>query len=104
MTNVDRPDMEPTPLQLARFRAYAEAGSLKVAAHRLRISYSTLKNDLSSLYARLGVSGAIEALFALGWLLPPDPGSCGWVGRCSRPDAHRGQHGGFRGVPRRAAA
>jgi hypothetical protein len=25
--------------------------------------------------------------------------TCGWIGRCDRPQGHRGQHGGFRSIP-----
>lgn len=99
----NRPGMPPSESQLAHFRAYCDCGSLKAAAVREGIAYSTLKNSLSALYSRLGVGGAIEALFALGWVVTPDAGSCGWVGRCSRNEGHAGPHGGFRSVTRRAA-
>ena len=68
-----RPGMPPTPRQLACFRACCEARSRKQAAADLGITYQSLKNVLSGLYVRLGVSSDVEALFALGWLRFPAP-------------------------------
>jgi hypothetical protein len=94
--------MDPTPLQLERLRAYVQYGSLKAAAHALHVPLQTFKNNMAQLYARLDVSGEIEALKALGWITLPEVGpryvNCGWIGTCGRPFGHRGQHGGFRHV------
>ena len=73
---------DPTPAQLVAFRAYVQAGSLKEAAHVLGVSVASVKRHLSEMYARLDVSGAMEAAAALGWVtLPGDgPAPCGWRG------------------------
>lgn len=92
--------LPPTPRQLDVIGAYVRTGSEKAAAAALGISIQTVKNDLSSLYRRLGVTKAMEALTALGWVeVPGDPPKrCGWTGYCSRLFGHRGQHGGFRAI------
>ena len=89
---------DPTPAQLLAFRAYVQAGSRKEAAHVLGVSVASVKRHLSEMYARLDVSGAMEAAAALGWVtLPGDgPAPCGWRGAGSRPRGHSGHHGGFR--------
>ena len=91
---------ELTPAQLNAFRAYVQTGSQKEAAHVLGIAVPTLKNNLCALYARLGVTGAMEAAAALGWVSLPgeEPAPCNWSGYCSRPRGHRGRHGGFRAL------
>jgi hypothetical protein len=83
--------------------AYARLGNQKAAAHELGISCQTLKNHLSSLYYRLNVGGAMEALHALGWIIPATTGvpPCGWVAYCGRPAEHRGNHGRFHPLLRR---
>jgi len=90
---------DPTPAQLVAFRAYVQAGSLKEAAHVLGVSVGSVKRHLTEMYARIGVSGAMEAAAALGWVtLPGETAPCGWRGSCSRPRGHRGHHGGFRAI------
>jgi hypothetical protein len=78
--------------------SYVRTGSQKATAHELGIALSTVKNELSSLYARLDVDGAMQAVAALGWIALPGagPSPCGWIAYCSRPRGHSGQHGGFR--------
>jgi len=47
---------------------YATHGTHKAAAHAMGLSEQTIKNHLSAVYHRLGVTGSIEAFTALGWL------------------------------------
>ena len=84
--------------QLRILEAYTRLGSQKQVAHELGIALSTVKNQLSELYVRLGVGGAMEAIAALGWVHANLDGAppCGWLGYCGRPDGHNGNHGGFR--------
>ena len=88
----------PTLGQLRIIEAYTRLGSQKAVAHELGIALPTVKNQLSELYVRLNVGGAMEAIAALGWVhanvagVPP----CGWLAYCGRPDGHTGRHGGFR--------
>jgi DNA-binding CsgD family transcriptional regulator len=46
-------------------------GGVQQAAFCLRISYSTAKNNLSSLYQRLGAVSIPHALLLLGWIDVP---------------------------------
>jgi DNA-binding CsgD family transcriptional regulator len=62
----------PTPRQLEVLRVCIEEGSRKRAAYRLGISGYTLRNHLTELYGRLGVTTEIEALRELGWLTVPE--------------------------------
>jgi len=90
-----------TEAQLVTLAAYVQSGSAKETATELGIALSTVKNHLSNLYGRLGVSGAMEAAAVLGWVtIPGDYRMCGWLGTCTRKAEHRGQHGGFRGTKR----
>lgn len=98
--------MSPTPQQVKVLEAYARLGSQKAVAHELGLSVQTVKNHMQSLYGRLGVGGAMEALQAMGWVRTPSQtgvAPCGWLAYCARPDGHRGQHGGFRPFVRLAS-
>lgn len=92
--------LPPTPTQLRVFEAYVRTGSQKEAAHVCGMSYQTAKNHMTALYARIGASGAIDALRKLTWIVLPsdDPPLCGWVGACSRAHLHSGGHGEFRAL------
>lgn len=99
MSAVPRPDLGPTPMQLRVLEAWVHLGSQKAVARELGITRQTVKNHMGELYVRLGVGGALAALGALGWIRPVAATAgvpCGWLAWCSRPDGHRGQHGGFR--------
>lgn len=100
-------ELTPTTTQLRVLESYARLGSQKAVAHEMGIALQTVKNHMGTLYARLDVGGAVEALSALGWISGPDMSGrppCGWVAYCGRPEGHRGQHGGFRALFRRAVA
>jgi DNA-binding CsgD family transcriptional regulator len=89
----------PTPTQIKVMEAYIRLGSQKAVANELNLSYQTVRNHLEALYIRLGVSGVVEALNALGWIKVPNNRGiepCGWLAYCSRHEGHRGQHGGYR--------
>jgi len=93
------PTTFPTDREVEVLAAYMAAGRVKDAASALGISEQTAKNHLAELYTRLDVAGAIEAALALGWIRIPDRyAACGWIGMCTRPDGHRGHHGGWSGV------
>ena len=95
----------PTPSQIAVLEAYTRLGSQKAVAHELGIAVQTVKNHMTTLYVRLGVGGAMEAVHALGWVHANIGGAppCGWLAYCGRPDGHTGNHGGFRPFLRKVA-
>ena len=63
-----------SPREHAALKAYAELGVQKHAAQHMGISYQTYKNHMTAAYRRLGVTTAIGAFWALGWLsLEPSP-------------------------------
>ena len=96
--------MSLTPQELRVLEAYTRLGSQKRVAHELGIAVQTVKNHMASLYVKLNVGGAMEAVAALGWVRGPDLTGvppCGWLAYCGRPDGHRGNHGGFRPFLRR---
>jgi DNA-binding CsgD family transcriptional regulator len=66
-----RPVNEPTQREV-ELLAYVLANSQKHAAHRTGLAMSTVKNHLTSLYRRLGVTKASQAAIALGWLHIPE--------------------------------
>jgi DNA-binding CsgD family transcriptional regulator len=51
---------------------YARHGTIELAARNLGLRESTVKNYLHDAYGRLGVSSAINAIRALGWLNLPE--------------------------------
>jgi DNA-binding NarL/FixJ family response regulator len=51
-----------TPRQLEVLRAYAQAGSMKIAAHQLGLSPATVRATLVNIRARLGVSSSVQAV------------------------------------------
>lgn len=53
--------------QVDFLRAVIRTGSQTTAAHAIGVSRQHLKNELTSLYARLGVSGMPAAVYVL-WL------------------------------------
>ena len=56
---------EPRPSELRALRAYLEAGSTRLAAERLGIAESTLKNELSTMRSRIGVHNTAQAVLVL---------------------------------------
>lgn len=56
-----------TPRQLQIVKVTARLGSHKLAAFEMGISHQTLKNHLTSVYAKLEVGSLPEALYLL-WL------------------------------------
>lgn len=88
-----------TDRQVEVLAAYMRTGRVKEAAAALGLAQQTVKTHLQHVYDTLGVGGATEAAMALGWLRVPDQyRACGWVGMCTRPEEHRGHHGGWTGV------
>lgn len=63
--------MNPSSRELEVLRAVATEGSHAEAAHALGISRETVHRHLVNLYAKLGVTGAINAMRQLGWLRLP---------------------------------
>lgn len=57
--------LPPTPRELEVFRAIVEYGGEKQAAQGLGISVQTVKNHMSTLYARLRVHNQLAALWVL---------------------------------------
>lgn len=93
--------MDASSRQLQIMEAYVRTGSQKATAFECGISIQTVKNHLTSLYARLDVSGAMGALRALGWIALPDESPvCGQLSSCGRPAGHHGLHGGMRPIVR----
>jgi len=58
--------------ELAVLAAYARTGDVRAAAAALGVPYTTARNRLGWLYAKLGTYGAINAFRALGWLRVPE--------------------------------
>ena len=86
--------MTPTKRQLDVMLAYCKTGSMKGAAFYLGVGLQAVRNELSALYAVLGVHSAIEATVALGWTtLPPDLPRCNHQTRCPFLRGHTGPHG-----------
>jgi DNA-binding CsgD family transcriptional regulator len=54
--------------------AYARHGTQRPIATDLGIKVQTVKNLLFSAYTKLGVTGAIHAFHAMGWLRLPGEG------------------------------
>ena len=66
---------EGRPLSAGERRALvalANNGDLKQSANSLGITHSTIKNQVSKAYAKLGVGTCIEAFRELGWLQVPE--------------------------------
>lgn len=57
---------DPTPGELAALDAYIETASEKLAAAKLGVSLSAIKNRLSHLCARTETDGAVQAAFRRG--------------------------------------
>lgn len=62
-----------SPREWDVLRAVALFGGQKEAARELGIAYQTLKNHISHVYHKLGVTTQSEALVAVGWLHLPSP-------------------------------
>lgn len=60
----------PTDRELEVLLAVCVAGGTKAAAHQLGISVSTVKNHMTNLHHRLGVSTTAAAVYALRKRLP----------------------------------
>ena len=75
MSGPSRPDLPPTPAQLAVLAAYVRVGSWRAAAETQGVRLSTAKNEARDLYARLGVRSAMQAAVALGWVSVPGSAS-----------------------------
>jgi DNA-binding CsgD family transcriptional regulator len=87
-------------------RARARGLSASEIAKEVGCAEMTVKNHLTAIYAKLGASSSIEAMWKMGYVQipgeePPVFSQCQFVGQCGRPYLHRGQHGGFRPVIRR---
>jgi DNA-binding CsgD family transcriptional regulator len=95
-------DISPSEMRVMKF--VAQGLGYKATAAKLDLSVQTVKNEVSSVLAKLDAPSAIAAMVKLGWVSVPDLGNlqpntftlCGWVGTCGRPYRHRGNHGGFR--------
>jgi DNA-binding CsgD family transcriptional regulator len=61
----------PRRRELEVLAEVCQHGGVQQAASCLRISYSTAKNHLSSLYQRLGAYSTPHALLILGWIDVP---------------------------------
>lgn len=61
----------PRHRELEVLAEVCQHGGVQQAASCLRISYSTAKNNLSSLYQRLGAVSIPHALLLLGWIDVP---------------------------------
>jgi DNA-binding CsgD family transcriptional regulator len=61
----------PRNRELEVLAEVCQHGGVQQAAFCLRISYSTAKNNLSSLYQRLGAVSIPHALLLLGWIDVP---------------------------------
>lgn len=61
----------PRHRELEVLAEVCQHGGIQQAAYCLRISYSTAKNNLSSLYQRLGAVSIPHALLLLGWIDVP---------------------------------
>ena len=61
----------PTARELVVLAEACQHGDVQEAASCLRISYSTARNHLSSLYQRLGAVSLPQALLLLGWVDVP---------------------------------
>jgi hypothetical protein len=68
MSGESRHDLPPTRSQIELLAAYVRCGSWAAAAHERGVQISTAQNTASDLYHRLGVTCAIEAIVALGWI------------------------------------
>jgi DNA-binding CsgD family transcriptional regulator len=64
---------ELTARQFECLRLYALQDSQREVARELGLSPITVKKHVNAAYAVLGVSNAIEAFRALGWLRVPEP-------------------------------
>lgn len=61
-----------SPRELAALIAYAKTGDQRQAAHLLGLTHHTLKGTLLwNAYQKLGVTNAIDAFRAMGWLQVP---------------------------------
>ena len=58
-----------TPRQRRALALLAEGHGYREIAHRMGVSHHGVNQHLRAAYARLGVSGHIEAFRALGWLV-----------------------------------
>ena len=62
---------QPRHRELEILAEVCQHGGIQQAAYCLKISYSTAKNNLSSLYQRLGAVSIPHALLLLGWIDVP---------------------------------
>ena len=61
-----------SPMEIKVLALYANLGSQQEVADALEIKLQTVKNHLSSIYKKLGVSSAISAFKRMGWLAVVD--------------------------------
>lgn len=61
-----------TPREVEVLRARAKFDTNKDVARMLDISPQTVKNHLTTIYAKLGVESAGDAFLVVGWLKPPN--------------------------------
>ena len=87
-----------TPSEDRVLRLKAKGLTNYAVAYELGVSEQTIKNEVSTLYARLGVESLVGAIRVMGWMHVPDEPRplCDAVGKCSRTAGHTGHHGGFR--------
>lgn len=64
-----RPGAALSPRQHEALRAYAETGDYGAAARLIGANHQTFKNTMHDAYRKLGVTSAIDAFRALGWLV-----------------------------------
>lgn len=67
----DIPGLGLTPRQAAALVELAVHGSYATAAECMGLKEQTVKNHVSSILIRLGARSAIQAIWLLGWFVPP---------------------------------
>lgn len=71
ITMAEVPGVPLAPQEMTTLRTYATHGNQKIVAAEMEVSIQTVKNNLSSAYRRLDVTGAVEAFTRMGWLRIP---------------------------------